>query len=174
MREQHPFASELAHEQEAAGDAQHAVLDQPPTLEDEQPADAKQHPIEGKVAEIISEMELAINVGAKDGYENGMLFSLLSATPIVIRDPDTNEVLTELDRSKIKVKVTEVGESYALCTTYRTRWVGGSLLQDILAVGSPSRRVRETLRADESSRSQPLSPEESYVKIGDRVLEVTE
>ena len=76
---------------------------------------------EGKVAQIVSEREIAINIGKKDGVVQGMQFSVLAATPQEVTDPDTGELLDTIDRSKIDVEATEVRDKITICSTFATK-----------------------------------------------------
>lgn len=133
--------------------------------------------LEGKVAGILSEVELVINIGARQGVKRGMIFAVLAATPLEFRDPDTGELLMVVDRPKVQVRVTRVDEHAAICATYRTHTIGGGILAGLTGFSSmyePARTIRETLKADDSALPAPLDESESYVKVGDRVREVGE
>jgi len=133
-------------------------------------------PLHGKVAAILNERELAINIGADDGVEPKMKFKVLAEYPTEVLDPETSERLGVIDREKVRVQATEVRERMSICRTYRTRHIPGGLyyyfrMPNLMA---PPREVPETLKADDSSRLPPLPEEESYVKIGDRVVQLAE
>lgn len=142
-------------------------------------ANALEPLLEGRVAQILNARELIINIGAEQGVEEGMKFAVLSETPLEVRDPESGDVLDTLDREKVRVEAAEVRKKITICQTYRTKHVpGGSLHQSAsiaLLMGSAfaqPREVVETLKAEDSSLPPPLSPEESYVKINDRVIQV--
>jgi len=138
---------------------------------------SEQAPLEGYVAQIISEREIAINIGKKHGVKKGMRFAVLSPTPQIILDPITEEELDILDREKVRVEVTEVRTKISICSTYRTYRVGGGALAGLFgnySLFEPARIVHETLKYEDSQLPAPLLPEESYVKIGDRVKELIE
>ncbi|NTV27992.1 MAG: hypothetical protein HGA93_04865 [Methanothrix sp.] len=128
--------------------------------------------IKGKVANIVNERELAINVGSSNGVKVGMKFKVLTDEPTQVIDPDSKEVLGYIDREKVRVQVIEVAERFAVCKTYRMLKTPGGI---DLSLGSlilqPSHK-QETLRADQKSFLPPLSEEESYVKRGDRVIQI--
>ncbi len=128
--------------------------------------------IEGKVAQILNERELVINIGTNSGVVTGAIFAVLAATPTEVRDPESSEVLGQIDRVKVQVRAFETHERFTVCSTYRTRIVGGLGPMNLDSVLSPRRQIPETLRASEDSFPEPLSPEESYVKVGDRVKQV--
>jgi hypothetical protein len=139
--------------------------------------------LQGRVAQILNERELVINIGQEKGVKIGMKFAVLAETPIEIHDPETGDVLDVLDREKVRVEAAEVRPKITVCRTYVTRVIpGGTLYSGGLISGmtamsealSPPRKVVETLRAKDKSLPPPLSPEESYVKINDRVIQIKE
>jgi hypothetical protein len=138
--------------------------------------------IEGRVAQILNSRELAINIGADKGVKLGMVFAVLAETPLEVRDPETKEVLDVVDREKVRVMAGEVRKKITICRTYRVRKIGGGPLYglssiDILRSGdlfAPPKEVPETLEATNESYPPPLLPEESYVKINDRVVLVSD
>jgi hypothetical protein len=138
--------------------------------------------VQGLVAQIINSRELAINVGEDHGVREKMRFAVLAATPLEIKDPKTKEVLDTIDREKVRVEAIMVRPKITICRTYQTRHIPGGPLYNIsFPIGSgiddwtrPPRTIVETLKADEESYPEPLSESDSYVKIGDRVIEVDE
>lgn len=136
------------------------------------------NPLAGKVAALVNTRELVINIGSSDGVEVGMIFSVLSGNPIKILDPDTSEEIGEIDREKVRVKAIEVKPKMSICKTYKTYTVGGfgmlAALEPTFGLGQARRTVVETLKMEDAKLPPPLTPEESYVKIGDRVSQVIE
>ena len=133
--------------------------------------------LQGKVAKILTEREVVINIGKTHGVKKGMRFAILAPTPEEISDPETGEVLDVVDRPKVLVQATEVRERITICSTYRTTTIAGgafSVSYSFSRLFDPPRDIPETLRIADSSLPAPLSPEESYVKIGDRVKQVEE
>ena len=140
-------------------------------------SDQKNEKIRGRVAQIISSRELAINIGQEHGVQAEMKFAVLAATPLEIRDPDSGEVLDTIEREKVRVEATTVRPKVTVCRTYQTRHVPGGPLYYLARPAymdpfRPPRTVVETLTADQESYPQPLSEEESYVKIGDPVVQI--
>ena len=139
---------------------------------------AKDTPLlQGKVAKILTEREVVINIGSAQGVKKGMRFAILAPTPEEVLDPETGEVLDVVDRTKVLVQATEVREKITICSTYRTTKISGGALSTTYSLSrlfDPPREIPETLRIEDSSLPAPLSPEESYVKIGDRVKQVEE
>jgi hypothetical protein len=131
--------------------------------------------LEGRVATIVSVREVAINLGARDGVEPGMIFAILAGMPLEVRDPNTREPLGEIDREKVRVKATEVFDRFSICRTYETYETPDLLgFASVLPSLAGTRQVR-TLKIEDSEEDlpPPLSEEESYVKVGDRVRELT-
>ncbi len=130
--------------------------------------------LEGKVAKVLTEREVVINIGQAQGVKKGMRFAILAATPEEITDPDTGEKLDMVDRTKVLVEATEVRPKITICSTFRTTTIPAGAF-GTFSVGrlfAPPQEVFETLRTEDSSLPLPLSPDESYVKIGDRVKQV--
>lgn len=142
-------------------------------------------PIEAKVAQVISERDLAINRGSSAGVEVGMRFKILSSEPAEIRDPDTDEVLGEVEISKVEVEVISVQPNLSVCRTFKKIVIPGkpkrvgmvspysSLRESIFGeTGTPDKERYQTLRSDESFVVNELNPEGSFVKRGDRAVQL--
>ncbi|HZG52453.1 MAG TPA: hypothetical protein VEZ40_09985 [Pyrinomonadaceae bacterium] len=135
--------------------------------------------LEGRVAQILNARELIINIGSEGGIKPKMKFAVLSEYPLEVVDPTTKEVLDVVDREKVRVEVSEIRPRIAICRTYRVKRItGGALYQGVLSAVAndqlfrPPREIPETLEAKDASLPPPLSPEDSYVKINDRVVQV--
>ncbi len=136
--------------------------------------------LEGSVAQILNERELVINIGSTRGVRRGVKFAVLAPEPSEIFDPETGELLGVVDREKVRVQAREVHERFTICATYEKRVVrsggsgfGAAAFRDLFEPPR-TREVPITLGMDEESVPAPLSAEESYVKIGDRVKQVEE
>lgn len=141
----------------------------------EMPARGPSGLLQGFVAQVLNERELVINIGREQGVKPGMRFKVLAQEKLQILDPINHEPLGDLERDKVRVEAIEVHDRMAVCKTYESWTVGGQLntaqiLQD--AMFGPTRRVFETLSAEIEAKPAPLSEDESYVKIGDRVLQL--
>lgn len=137
--------------------------------DDEDPGDR----ISGKVAQILNARELVINRGAAAGVEVGMQFAVLNVNGGEIKDPDTGEILGEIDVPKVLVKVSRVAERLCVASTFRSyRTGGGALYGGMLDALTKAPVTRyETLRTDETTYKEELNEEDSYVRIGDPVVE---
>ena len=142
-------------------------------------------PIRGKVARVLNEREIAINKGTADGATIGMYFDVMEVHNENIIDPDTGEVLGPIERSKVRVEVTHVQEKLSVATTYQSEKVnlGGSGRLGITAMAlgpfarslMPPKWVKkyETLKKTDKDLGE-LNEEDSYVNIGDLVVQVIE
>lgn len=139
-------------------------------------------PIRGKVARILNSREMVINVGAHSGVTVGMRFEVMDAKGEDIQDPDTGELLGSLERPKVKVKVNKVQERLSVASTYKQESVNvGGAGMDTRAPGTYSLRELfmppkwetryETLKTEEKTW-EDLEEKDSYVKIGDPVVQV--
>lgn len=133
--------------------------------------------IEAKVAEIISDRDLVLNKGANSGIRVGMRFKILHARGAEIRDPDTSEVLGSVEIEKTIVKITSISDKFAVARTFRmiVEDPGGILSSTGIFFQrefKPRKESIETLRTNGKNAKSDLSPEESFVKIGDLAVQV--
>ena len=143
--------------------------------------------LEGKVARVLNSREIVINLGLNNGIKPGMLFDVVDPKGEEIVDPETKEILGSLERPKVRVKVIAVHPKMSVASTYKTREinVGGSGKSGIFAVEQatsilvhdllPPKWIKEieTLKTTEKTW-EDLDSKDSYVKIGDPVVEVTD
>lgn len=142
-------------------------------------------PIAGKVAQVVSERELVINRGSEHGVTVGMRFRILAPEPSVVTDPETEEELGEVDLTKIEVEVVEVQPKLSVCATFKKVTVPGqaprpgitssysSLAASIFgAPGTPDTERFQTLRSDEPYVINEINPADSFIKRGDRAVQV--
>lgn len=138
--------------------------------------------IRAKVARILNSREIVITAGTDNGVGVGMLFDVMDPKGEDIRDPDTGEVLGSVERPKVRVQVTQVQDRIAVASTFKKERVnvGGSGgffndLGDISRALMPPKYITryETLKTTEKTW-EDLDEKQSYVKIGDPVVQVTE
>ncbi|MCL4506678.1 MAG: hypothetical protein M1434_13185 [Chloroflexi bacterium] len=127
-----------------------------------------QQKLEGKVAVIVSERELVINIGSRDNVLEGMKFKIMADQPVIVTDPVTGVELGRFEREKVRVKATRVYEKFTICRTYRVTKTYSSVAN--LAIGLGRDSEYETLRADNKDYIPPLEEKESFVKKGDRAI----
>ncbi len=131
-------------------------------------------PIEGKVATIVSIREVAINVGVQHGVKEGMVFAILSKESLPVIDPEKGIVLGEIDRPKVRVKATDIYGSFSICRTFELIPGTSRMLASYFSAVAGGADRPKTLKVGDSDLPQPLSEEESYVKVGDRVRQVVD
>ena len=139
--------------------------------------------LRGKVARILSTRTVVITLGRDKGVRNGMLFDVVEMHE-EIKDPDTDAVLGTLERRKVRVKVVDVQDKLSVASTYRSKRVnrGGQL--QLGQKGAWATRLLpaewvteyETLekRKGVASEWDQLSEEDSYVNVGDVVIQILE
>ncbi len=136
-------------------------------------------PIRGKVARVLNSREVALSIGTDSGIEVGMFFDILDSKGEEIRDPDSGESLGSIARSKTRVRITKVQEKLSVASTFKTRRVNvGGVGPDVSGfsrVLMPPEWVTEyeTLKTEEKTW-EDLDEEESYVKVGDPVVQVSQ
>jgi hypothetical protein len=127
--------------------------------------------IKGKVAGVLTRRELVINRGAEDGVEVGMRFAVLNSRGIDVRDPDTGETLGSAEVVKTVVKIVRIeGDHLSVGRTFRTVAGSPGILSTASLLGGTPARI-ETLELGTAPLKEELSPEASYVKVGDPVVQ---
>ena len=130
-------------------------------------------PLRGKVARVLNDREVAINLGTVDGVSSGMEFDILSRDAQEVRDPDTDEILGAVQRPKVRVKVILAYDKMSVASTFQKHRVnvGGTGIG--LGIFQPPRwrEYYETLKR-EDARVDEISEGDSYVSIGDPVVQV--
>ena len=124
-------------------------------------------PILGKVARVLSVREIVINVGSEKGVNVGMHFDVMGH--VDISDPDSDEVIGSLERSKVRVLVTDAQDKLSVATTYRKRTVNTFGLFGRALMPAEWTAEYETLNAGEATWQ-----DSSSVKTGDPVVQVLE
>jgi hypothetical protein len=127
-------------------------------------------PIRGKVAQLITGRDLALNIGAAQGVTLDMVFAVLNKKASSIKDPDSGAELGALTVPKVLVKAYIVDQKVTLARTYRTvrRGLGLGPMPSLFLGGDEV----ETLLASEHVDAEELEEKDSIVKIGDPVVQV--
>lgn len=136
--------------------------------------------IRGKVARVLNSREVVLNVGAENGVVSGMLFKIFDPGDddgrYIIRDPDdtTNVIGSIGSAPKITVSVSKVQDKLCVASTLeRDPSLHYSSLYWTLMPWQWISRY-ETLRQNDSAVPAPIDKSESFVKIGDIVVQVSE
>jgi hypothetical protein len=127
-----------------------------------------ENPIRGRVAKLITDEELVINRGRRDGVRQRMRFDVLDTRTQDVKDPDTGEVLGSIRRAKTRVIVTAVEDQ--LCLAERVR-SGISALVGLSRAFEPRTTVGASTRSAELAHGSGPSWVEGVLE-GDPVEEV--
>lgn len=101
-------------------------------------------PIRGKVAKVLNEEELALNIGAANGVTVGMTFNIMET--IQIRDPDTSKLLGKVERRKISLEIIQVQEQLSVASSLDKSIILGDvglLTSSLLSSNRASVRIGE-------------------------------
>lgn len=71
--------------------------------------------IEGKVAKILDEYSIVINVGRDNGVVDGMVFVVFVQSEDDVKDPDSGEALGKLEYVKDYIFVSHVQDKFSTC-----------------------------------------------------------
>ncbi|MFC6253030.1 hypothetical protein ACFP1H_00050 [Secundilactobacillus hailunensis] len=129
--------------------------------------------MDGKVIRILSDTELVINLGAKDGVNYNDNFEIYEPGEKVI-DPTTHKNLGVLDYVKAEVKVIELHPSFSLVSHQTTKTE--TVTHNALNVFAQSTRDRTTTVTHTLpvNRNQitPLKIKAKEIQIGDPIRSV--
>ena len=136
--------------------------------------------IEGKIAQILSENFVVINVGSESGVKVGMMFVVLACGEAV-EDPETGEVLGKWEVPKGTIRVTHVQPRLATCEGFRPpepgeEEVGTHVLSAALIAHSlrpETWRHKDATRLDINRSQVQGMPQIGPISVGDPVREVS-
>jgi len=136
-------------------------------------------PIEGKVAKILDEYTLIINVGAAQGVRPGMEFVVFAPGDEVV-DPDSGESLGQWEAVKARLAVQHVQEKLTVCAPAApqsklaadddptTHTLSAAMIADHMRVGRSAGKIN--IDKSQMAGKPVLGP----VSVGDSVRSVTE
>jgi hypothetical protein len=107
----------------------------------------KELTVEAKVAEVLAQYEVVLNVGSKQGIEPGWLVTVWRT--VDVKDPGSDVVIGRVRRPKIRMRVTEVQAQVAVAESIEF-YSTASGLDAFLTTSRPSRerrRVSKTVPA---------------------------
>ena len=127
-------------------------------------------PIRGKVAYVLNNGDIVINVGRAHGVHRGMYFDVIDDHNLEIRDPDTQEVIGSLEVSKIKVEVIDTQEKISVATPHLpVKRKGGDSYRVSIPLGPFARSLMPPSWVAEDAISR--SEKDSNVEVGNSVVE---
>lgn len=119
-------------------------------------------PIQGKVAKVLTEYSVVLNVGSDHGVTEGMKFAVLSK-PVAVYDPDSGNEIGNVSLTIGRVEVYEVHPKFSLAGTY----VFSGPLPYVTLLERPSRK-REKLPVDNID----LASVQEKIKEGNLVKQI--
>ena len=126
--------------------------------------------VEGKVAEVLNDREVVINRGEDHGVKLGTRFKLMET--LRIKDPDTRDIIGEITREKLRLKVVHLEQSMSIARTYESYKYGGGLadlaLQSLQELQGMQRIDVKRIRTSGDGDDTVL------VEIGDIAIELTD
>lgn len=127
--------------------------------------------VRGRVAAILSQREVVLNIGSEAGVEPGMRFVILNETGVPAIDPDTGDEIGTIEVPKHVVKIVRVdGPRLSVARTFRVI-KGRPGLAGHNLFGPTSDRV-ETLNLEQGSTiKEDLEGGGAVVRIGDKAVE---
>ncbi|MEV7262154.1 hypothetical protein AB0N38_01225 [Micromonospora aurantiaca] len=130
--------------------------------------------VTGRVAQIVSLRDLILNRGSDHGVAEGMIFKVLDGEPGKIEDPETGEVLGEIRRVKVLVKVVDVSARFCVARTFRSRRVnvGGENVggvSELSKLFQPPKYEWLVETLERNPKQREIEPARALVKIGDPV-----
>ena len=115
--------------------------------------------MECKVSEIIDEYRIAINIGKDKSVSNGMRFHVLEPN-IIIKDPETGDILGEFDYIKATIEIITVYERFSIARSCET------ITTFVLPFPSITSKKTKKILADSYRANMKI-------KIGDNVRLIT-
>ena len=130
--------------------------------------------ITGKVARVLNSREVALNRGANDGVEPGMVFRIISPAGFEVTDPDTGEVLGSVENVKFRVRVVSVQDRICVARTFKFKRINvggnGFTRKKSSKLFDPPRWVKryETLKSKDAAQNAGA---DEHVSIGDLAVQ---
>ncbi len=138
--------------------------------------------IEGKVAKILDEYSIVINVGRNSGVVDGMVFAVFIQSDEEIKDPDSSEVLGKLENIKEHVFVSHVQDRFSTCVagaketpchdheSHGAQTLSGAMMAESMTARPENRTNTEKLNVNTSQITGV--PQLGPISVGDMVRAV--
>lgn len=135
---------------------------------------------DAKVAGVLSNKQLIINKGKNSGIKKDFVYEIYPASPILVRDPDSNKEIGKINNKKAEVIVKVVEDEFSICETVSRQT---SVDKVTKAIGDVAKALYEqnvfqsiqtTFAFDESALLTPDGIYENLVRIGDLAVFVSE
>lgn len=134
------------------------------------------HTVEGKVAKILNDTHLVVNLGAMHGVKVGTVFAIL-AEGDEVKDPDTGEVLGKWEVPKGYVIATHVQDRLTTCQAYQLKGEGEKdedprtrvLSGDMIDLSLKAHSMLESAKLQVNPRDVSGMPRIGPISVGDKV-----
>ena len=139
--------------------------------------------IEGKVARILDEYSIVINVGRNNGVVNGMVFAVFVQSNEEVKDPDSGEVLGKIENIKEHVFVAHVQDKFSTCVagekdapcgeheSHEAQTLSGAMMAESMTARPGNSRIsNEKLNVNTSEIT--CVPQLGPISVGDMVRAV--
>lgn len=124
----------------------------------------EKEPIIGKIARILDEYTVVLNVGKEHGVKKGMMF-LIYQEGEEICDPDSKESLGMLEIPKGEVEIVGVQNKSSIAKSSETETV------PLFYIPTFTRRIRVRLSVKPED-IEPMETVEKTVRVGDKVKQI--
>ena len=139
--------------------------------------------IDGKVAKILDEYSIVINVGRDNGVVDGMVFVVFVQSDDEVKDPDSGETLGKLEHVKDYILVSHVQDKFSTCVagekempctehgSHGAQTLSGAMMAESMTGRAGSGRTSgEKLNVNTSQIAGV--PQLSPISVGDKVRAV--
>lgn len=125
---------------------------------------------EFKIAKILDEYNVVINAGTDHNIDIGDKFQILDKKGSVVKDPETDEIIGQLDLIKATVIVKETQEKMCICSSQTHSYFKSSVLTGISAgVDGMFSTEQEKLNIDNKQMTGGLRKSNEKIRVGDVV-----
>jgi hypothetical protein len=138
--------------------------------------------IEGKVAKILDEYSIVINIGRNNGVVNGMVFAVFVQSDEEVKDPDSGEALGKLENIKEHIFVAHVQDKFSTCVagekeascgdeSHSTHTLSGAMVAEAMT-GRPGNSKLSNEKLNVNTSQITGIPQLSPISVGDMVRAV--
>ena len=139
--------------------------------------------IEGKVAKILDEYSIVINVGRNNGVVSGMVFAVFVQSNEEVKDPDSGEALGKLENIKEHVFVAHVQDKFSTCVageketpceeheSHGAQTLSGAMMAESMT-GSPGGNKLSNAKLNVNTSQITGIPQLGPISVGDMVRAV--
>lgn len=127
----------------------------------------------GAVARILSEREVVLNRGVKDGLKVGDYVGIIDQEASNVADPTTGEDIGQILHFKMSLRITQASDSLSIASTYRVQRInrgGVGKLNPMRNIGNMFEApdwVEEVQSMRVNVEDLPSDDSESVVAVGD-------